>query len=98
VQAGIAAAIQRFLTRLASWIKDGSEMRILITEDDDAAARFRGQGLKAEPECKLKQGGELILALRICRFGIEGHTGNVPIHSSRITPTGNSPQLTPLKR
>jgi DNA-binding response OmpR family regulator len=44
----IAAAIQRLLIRLASWIKDGLHMRILIAEDDEALARFIRQGLEAE--------------------------------------------------
>jgi len=41
-------AVEALLTRLGCWIKDGSFMRILIAEDDDALGKFVRQGLQAE--------------------------------------------------
>ena len=44
----ILAAVEGFLTRLSCWIKEGSHMRILIAEDDEALSRFVRQGLEGE--------------------------------------------------
>ena len=44
----VSAAVEHFLTKLAGGIKDGSLMRILIAEDDEALAKFVRQGLEGE--------------------------------------------------
>jgi hypothetical protein len=44
----VFAAFELFLTILGSWIKDGSLMRILMAEDDQALAKFVRQGLEGE--------------------------------------------------